>query len=124
MHCWVFGRPICENKIAKKLKINYSRNLSTSKKPTIWYSIKYGAQHFILISHNTHTHTHTKFLNLLKRFLEPKLIYELLNSFFCKSFIISKVCLNSLFFFCERDQSIIFIFYYLFRFYKKSSNIQ
>ena len=34
-----FFRHIRENKIAKKLKIGHSRNLSTSKKPTIRYNV-------------------------------------------------------------------------------------
>ena len=37
---WAFGRHICENIIMKKLKISHSRNLSTSKKPAIWYNNK------------------------------------------------------------------------------------
>ena len=37
----LFGRPICENKIAKKLKTGHLQNLSTLKKPTIWCTLQY-----------------------------------------------------------------------------------
>ena len=37
LKCWTFGRPIRENKIAKKTKTSHLRNLSSSKKPTIPY---------------------------------------------------------------------------------------
>ena len=35
----LFGRPIHENKIMKKLKISHLWNLSTSKKSTMWYKL-------------------------------------------------------------------------------------